>query len=129
MQHLFQTVSAVEWDYFKILPQANAPSFVETIRTLYGPKLSQELSPDVEMIVDELLVVKEAPFTTVTNKKSKGKKRPSSSTNTPVPSQNMPPPVLVVSRAPPPSQPATMATVKLTSMKVDCSTQHTGQAH
>ena len=122
MQHLFQAVSVVEWDHFKILLQADAPSLVEIIRTLYGPNLPQKLSLDVEMVVDKPLVVEEAPFTTVTNKKGKGKKRPSPSTNTPVPSQNMPPPVLVVSRAPSSSQPAKMATIKPISMKVDCST-------
>jgi len=67
----------VEWDHFKILLQADAPSLVEIIRTLYGPNLPQKLSPDVEMVVDKPLVVEEAPFTTVTNKKGKGKKRPS----------------------------------------------------
>jgi len=45
------------------------------MRTLYGPNLPQEPSPDVEMAVDELPVVEEIPFTTVTNKKNKGKER------------------------------------------------------
>ena len=36
------------------------------------------------MAADELLVVEKVPFTIVTNKKGKGKERP-----TPVPSQNM----------------------------------------
>jgi len=82
----FQAVSAAEWDHFKISPQADAFSFVEAIKILYGPNLPQELSPDVEMAADEPPVVEEASFTTVTNKKNKGKERPFSSTNIPVPS-------------------------------------------
>jgi len=70
------------------------------MRTLYGPNLPQEPSPDVEMIVDKPPVAEEAPFTTITNKKGKGKEKPSPSTNTPVPSQNIPPPATVISRAP-----------------------------
>ena len=72
----------------------------------------------MEITVDELLVAEEVPFTTITNKKSKGKKRPFPSTNTPVSSQNMSPPATVVSRVPLLSQPARTANVKLTPMKV-----------
>ena len=100
MWHLFQTVSAAGWDRFKVLPQPNSPSLVETMRTLYGPNLPQEPSPDTEMAVDQP-VVEEALFTTVTNKKSKGKSKVPPSTNPSAPSQNMPTPVPVVSRAPP----------------------------
>jgi len=70
------------------------------MRTLYGPNLPQEPSPDVEMIVDKPPVAEEAPFTTITNKKGKGKEKPSPSTNTPVSSQNIPLPATVISRAP-----------------------------
>jgi len=52
------------------------------------------------MIVDKPPVAEEAPFTTITNKKGKGKEKPSPSTNTPVPSQNIPLPATVISRAP-----------------------------
>jgi len=84
--YLFQAVSATEWDYFKISPQADTSSLVETIRTLYDPNLSQEPSLDVEMAVDKLPVVEETSFTIVTSKKDKGKERLSLSTNTFVPS-------------------------------------------
>ena len=40
MWHLFQTVSVVGWDHFKVSPQPNSPSLVEAMRTLYGPNLS-----------------------------------------------------------------------------------------
>jgi len=83
--HLFQTVSAAGWDHFKVLPQPNSPSLVEAMRTLYGPNLSQEPSPDTEMAVDQP-AVEEAPFTTVTNRKSKGKGKVPPSTNLSAPS-------------------------------------------
>jgi len=90
---------------------------VEAIRTFYGPNLPQELSPDTEIAVDQP-AVKETPFTTVTNKKSKGKGKVPPSTNLPAPSQNVPTLVLVVSRAPllPPA--AKTTTTKLTPRKV-----------
>ena len=69
------------------------------------------------MAVDQL-AVEEAPFTTVTNKKSKSKSKVPFSTNPSVPFQNMPTPTLVVSRAPPPPLPAKTATIKPTSVKV-----------
>ena len=72
MWHLFQTVSAVGWDRFKVSPQPDSSSLVEAMRTLYGPNLPQEPSLDTEMAVDQP-AVEEAPFTTVTNEKSKGK--------------------------------------------------------
>ena len=53
---------------------------MEAIRTVYGPSLFQEPSPDIEMAVDEP-VVEEAPFTTVTNKKCKAKDKVPSATN------------------------------------------------
>ena len=52
MWHLFQTVSVARWDRFKVLAQPNFPSLVEAMRTLYGPNLPQEPSPDTEMAVD-----------------------------------------------------------------------------
>jgi len=117
MWHLFQTVSAAGWDRFKVSPQPNSSSLVEAMRTLYGPNLPQEPSLDNEMAVDQS-AVEEAPFTTVTNRKSKDKGKVPSSTNLSAPSQNVPTPVPVVSRAPPLPPPAKMATTKPTPAKV-----------
>jgi len=117
MWHLFQTVFAAGWDCFKVLPQPDSPSLVEAIRTLYGPNLPQKPSSDIKMSVDQP-AVKGAPFTTVTNKKHKGKDKVPSSTNPPAPSQNMPTSASVVSRAPPPLPPAKTATTKPTPAKV-----------
>jgi len=117
MWHLFQTVSAAGWNHFKVSPQPNSPSLVEAMRTLYGPNLPQEPSLDNEIAVDQP-VVKKAPFTTITNKKSKGKGKVPLSTNLSAPSQNVLTPALVVSRAPPPPLPAKMATAKSTPAKV-----------
>ena len=97
------------------------------MRTLYGPNLPQELSLDTEMAVDQL-AVEEALFTTVTNKKSKGKGKVSPPTNSSVPSQNMPTPTSVVSRAPPPPPLAKTATVKPTPAKVATKPQAPKQA-
>jgi len=72
----------------------------------------------MEIAVDELLVVEEALFTIVTNKKSKGKKRPFFSTNTPVSSKNVPSLTIVVSRALSSSQPAKTATAKSIPVKI-----------
>jgi len=72
MWQLFQIISALGWDHFKILPLLNAPSLVEAIRTLYGPSVPEELSPDIEITVDKPIVEK-APFTTVIAKKHKDK--------------------------------------------------------
>jgi len=66
------------------------------MRTLYGPNLPQELSLDTEMAVDQP-VVEKAPFTTVTNQKSKSKDKVPLSTNLSAPSQNVPTPAPVVS--------------------------------
>jgi len=115
--HLFQTVFAAGWDYFKVLPQSDSPSLVEAIRTLYGPNLPQKPSSDIKMSVDQP-AVKGAPFTTVTNKKHKGKGKVPSSTNPPAPSQNMPTSASVVLRVPPPPPPAKTATTKPTPTKV-----------
>jgi len=87
------------------------------MRTLYGPNLSQKTSPNTEMAVDQP-AMKEAPFTTVTNKKTKGKGKVPPPTNPSTPSQNVPTPAPVVSRAPPPSLPVKTATVKPTPAKV-----------
>jgi len=127
MWHLFQTVSAAGWDRFKVSPQPDSPSLVEAMRTLYGPNLSQEPSLDTEMAVDQP-AVEEAPFTTVTNKKSKSKGKVPSSTNSSAPSQNVPTPALVVSRAPPPPPPAKTATTKPTPAKVATKPQAPKQA-
>ena len=99
MWQLFQTMSASGQDRFKISPTPNAPSLMEAMRTLYSPSVPEELSPDVEMAVDEP-VVEEVPFTTVTAKKHKGKDKAPPSTNPQTPPQNAPPPSAVVSRAP-----------------------------
>ena len=53
MWHLFQTVSTAGWDRFKVSPQPDSPSLVETMKTLYGPNLPQELSLDTEIAVDQ----------------------------------------------------------------------------
>jgi len=127
MWHLFQTVFAAGWDRFKISPQPDSPSLVEAMRTLYGPNLPQEPSLDTEMAVDQP-AVEEALFTTVTNKKSKGKGKVPPSTNLATPSQNMPTPAPVVSRVPPPSPPAKTATVKPTPAKVATKPQVPKQA-
>jgi len=110
-------VSAVGWDCFKVLPQPDSPSLVEAMRTLYGPNLSQEPSLDTEMAVDQP-AVKEAPFTTITNKKSKDKGKVPPSTNLSAPSQNMPTPAPMVLRVPPLPLPAKTATAKPILMKV-----------
>jgi len=127
MWHLFQTVFAAGWDHFKVSPQPNSPLLVEAIRTLYGPNLPQEPSPDTEMAVDQP-AVEEAPFTTVTNKKSKGKGKVPLSTNPSAPFQNVPTPALMVSRAPPLPLPAKMAIVKPTPTKVATKPQAPKQA-
>jgi len=127
MWHLFQTVSAVGWDHFKVSLQPDSPSLVKAMRTLYGPNLPQEPSLDNEIAVDQP-AVKEALFTTVTNKKSKGKGKVPPSTNLFAPSQNVPTPTLVVSRAPPPPSPAKTAAAKPTPTKVATKFQVSKQA-
>jgi len=122
MRHLFQTVSAAEWDRFKVSPQPNSPSLVETMRTFYGPNLPQEPSPDTEMAVDQP-AMEEAPFTTVTNK---GKVP--FPTNPSAPSQNVSTPAPVVSKAPPLPPLAKTATVKPTPAKVATKPQAPKQA-
>jgi len=125
--HLFQTVSVAGWDHFKISPQPNSPSLVEAMRTLYSSNLPQEPSLDTEMAVDQP-AVEEAPFTTVTNKKSKGKGKVPPSTNLSAPSQNVPTLVPVALRAPPPPPPAKTATAKPTPAKVATKPQAPKQA-
>jgi len=127
MWHLFQTVSAAGWNCFKVLPQPDSPLLVETMRTLYGPNLSQKPSLDTEMAVDQP-AVEEAPFTTVTNKKNKGKSKVPPSTNLFAPSQNVPTPAPVVSRAPPLPPSAKTATTKPTPAKVATKPQVPKQA-
>jgi len=77
---LFQAMSEVGWDHFKISPHPNAPSLIEVMRTVYGPSPPHKPSPDVEMAVDEP-AVEETPFTTVTNKKHKAKGKVPSTAN------------------------------------------------
>jgi len=48
------------------------------------------------MAADKLLVVEKVLFTTITNKKGKGKERPFSSTNTSIPFQNVFPATVVL---------------------------------
>ena len=127
MWHLFQTMSTAGWDHFKVSSQPNSPSLVKAMRTLYGPNLPQESFPDTEMAVDQP-AVEDAPFTTVTNKKSKGKGKVPPSTNPSAPSQNVPTPAPVVSRAPFPSLPAKTATAKPTPAKVATKPQAPKQA-
>jgi len=120
-------VSAAGWDHFKVSPQPDLPPQVKAMRTLYGSNLPQEPSPDTEMAVDQL-AVEEAPFTTVTNKKSKGKGKVPPFTNPSAPSQNVPTPAPVVLRVPPPPPPTKMATVKPTPAKVATKSQASKQA-
>jgi len=127
MWYLFQTVSAAGWDHFKVSPQPDSPLLVKAMRTLYGSNLSQEPSPDTEMAVDQP-AVEQALFTTVTNKKSKGKGKVPPATNPFAPSQNVPTPALIVSRTPPPPLPAKTATVKPTPTKVATKPQVPKQA-
>ena len=100
---------------------------MKTMRTLYGPNLPQEPSPDTEMAVDQP-AVEQAPFTIVTNKKTKGKGKVPSSTNLSAPFQNVPTPAPVVSRAPPSPPPTKTATVKPTPAKVATKPQAPKQA-
>ena len=97
------------------------------MRTLYGPNLSQKPSPDTEMAVDQP-AVEEAPFTTVTNKKTKSKGKVPPSTNLSAPSQNVLTPAPVVLRAPPLPLPVKTATVKPTPAKVATKPQAPKQA-
>jgi len=110
-------VSAAGWDHFKVSPSPDSPSLVETMRTFYDPNLPQEPSPDTEMAVDQP-AVEEALFTTVTNKKTKGKGKVPPSTNHSASSQNVLTPAPVVSRAPPPPSSVKTATAKPTPAKV-----------
>ena len=85
------------------------------MRTLYSPNFPQEPVLDTEIAVDQP-AVEEVLFTIVTNKKSKGKGKVSSSTNPSAPFQNVPTSAPVVSRAPLPL--AILATIKPTPTKV-----------
>ena len=71
--NLLQAISESSWDCFKVLPQTNAPTLVEAIRTVYGPNPISTPSPDVEMDVDAP-EAGEVAFTLVTNKK-RGKEK------------------------------------------------------
>jgi len=100
---------------------------VEAMRTFYGPNLSQELSLNTKMAVDQP-TVKKASFTTVTNKKNKGKGKVPFFTNPSALSQNMSTSAPVVLRAPPSPLPAKMVTVKPTPTKVATKPQMSKQA-
>jgi len=79
------------------------------------------------MAVDQP-TVKKASFTTVTNKKNKGKGKVSFFTNPSALSQNMSTSAPVVLRAPPSPLPAKMVTVKPTPTKVATKPQMSKQA-
>ena len=63
---LFQAVSEVGWNHFKILSQSDVPMLVEVMRTIYGPIPVPTLSPDIKMAIDAP-EVEEVTFTLVTN--------------------------------------------------------------
>ena len=91
--NLLQAIYKSGWDCFKVLPQFNAPTLVETMRTVYGPNPIPTPSPDIEMEVDAP-ETEEVAFTLVTNKKDKGKAKVS-----PPPPTNSRSKILLVSRA------------------------------
>jgi len=62
---------------FKVLPQANASTLVEAIRTIYSSDLFSTFSFNIEMAVD-VSKTKEVAFTLVSNKKYKEKDKVSS---------------------------------------------------
>jgi len=95
---LLQAVSKADWDYFKISPQSDAPTLVETMRTVHGPVLVPTSSPNVEMAVDAP-EVEEVAFTLVTNQKRKGKSKVPSPLSRISPDSRSK--TLLVSRAPP----------------------------
>ena len=70
--NLLQAVSEAGWDHFKISSQPNAPTLVETIRTVYGPASVPTPSSDIEIAVDTS-ETEEVTFTLVTNQKYKSK--------------------------------------------------------
>ena len=72
--------------------------------------------------------MEKALFTTITNKKSKGKGKVPPFTNLSAPSQNILTPALVVSRVPLPPPPAKIATIKPTPTKVATKSQVSKQA-
>ena len=71
---MLQAISEAGWDCFKISPQPNASTFVEAMRTVYGPVSIPTSSPDIEITVDAPKV-KEVAFTLVTNQKHKKKSK------------------------------------------------------
>jgi len=89
---------------------------VEAMRILYGPSVPKELSPNVEIAVDEP-VVEEVLFITVTAKRHKGKDKALPFTNPQTSSQNALPLSAMVSRAPLP-QPAKKAATKPTHIQI-----------
>jgi len=48
--NLLQTISKASWDHFKILPQPDALTLIEAMRTVYSPIPIPMPSPDVEMV-------------------------------------------------------------------------------
>ena len=69
---LLQAISEASQDHFKILPQPDAPTLVEAMRTVYSPVPVPTSFPDMEMAVNAP-EAEEVTFTLVTNKKHKGK--------------------------------------------------------
>ena len=112
---LLQAVSKAGWDCFKISPQSDALTFVEAIRTIYGPVPIPTPSPDVEMAVNAP-EAEEVAFTLVTNQKCKGKdKVPSPLSGTPPDSRSK---TSLVSRAPPLPRAMTTHPVTTTSKTI-----------
>ena len=93
--NLLQVISESDWDRFKVLPQTNAPTLIEAMRTVYSPNPISTPSPNVEMDVD-VPDAKEVAFTLVTNKKG-SKRKAKASSPPPTNSRNKIP---LVSRAP-----------------------------
>ena len=71
--NLLQVISESGWDHFKVSPQTNAPTLVETMRTVYGPNPISTPSSDVEMDIDAP-EAGEVAFILVTNKKGSKEK-------------------------------------------------------
>ena len=92
---MLQAISESGWDHFKVLPQSNAPTLVEAMKTVYGPNPIPIPSPNVEMVVDAP-EVEEVTFILVTN--NKGKRKAKASPPPPTNSRNK---ILLVSRTPP----------------------------
>ena len=112
---LLQAISKAGWDRFMISPQPDALTFVEAIRTVYGPVPVLTPSPDVEIAVD-IPEAEEVAFTLVTNKKYKSKNKvPSPLSRT---SPDFKSKTSLVSRASPLSKAITTRLVTMTSKTI-----------